>query len=141
MDKHKIISLLKSYSKKTIHKSVMESLFNTKSDEVLFNLIYNNQELLKPIISSRTNGNIRYPIYMKYRIILPEEQGYDYSDEIRKLHPMLQSNGWLISHQIEYKNTLHCLIRLTLIYSPANQTMNPSQERNVPFLYLVKKRY
>ena len=59
MDKNKVINLLKSYSKKTIHKSDMESLFNTKSDEELFNLIYDKQELLKPIISSRTNGNIR----------------------------------------------------------------------------------
>lgn len=103
MDKNKVINLLKSYSKKTIHKSDMESLFNTKSDEELFNLIYDKQELLKPIISSRTNGNIRYPVYMKYRIILPEEQEHDYSEEIRKLHPMLQSNGWLISHQLDYK--------------------------------------
>lgn len=132
MDKHKIISLLKSYSKKTIHKSVMESLFNTKSDEELFNLIYNNQELLKPIISSRTNGNIRYPIYMKYRIILPEEQGYDYSDEIRKLHPMLQSNGWLISHQIEYKKYYSLLnqINTYLFSSKSNDEPISRKERS-----------
>ena len=103
MDKNKVINLLKSYSKKTIHKSDMESLFNTKSDEELFNLIYDKQELLKPIISSKTNGNIKYPIYIKYRILLPEEQEDDYSDEIRMLHPTLQANGWLISHQLDYK--------------------------------------
>jgi hypothetical protein len=81
----------------------LENLFNTKSDEELFNLICDNRELFKPIVGSKTNGNRKYPIYMKYRVLLPEEQQDDYSDEIKKLHPMLQANGWLISHQFEYK--------------------------------------
>ena len=102
IDKDDIIRLLKAHSKKTIEKSDLENLFDTRSDEELFNLICDNRELLKPIVGSKTNGNRKYPIYMKYRVLLPEELQDDYSDEIRKLHPMLQANGWLITHQLEY---------------------------------------
>lgn len=103
MDKDDTIRLLKEHSKKTIEKSDLEKLFNTKSDEELFHLICDNRELFKPIVKSKTNGNRKYPIYMKYRVLLLEEQQDNYSDEIGKLHPMLQANGWLISHQFEYK--------------------------------------
>lgn len=102
-DKDDIIRLLKSHSKKTIEKSELEKLFNTKSDQELYKLICDNQELFKPISKSKTNGNIKYPIYMKHRIILQEELEDVYLDEIRKLHPILQANGWLVLHQLEYK--------------------------------------
>lgn len=102
-DEKKVIRILKAYTRKTIEKSELENLFKSQSDEELYNLICNNQELLKPIASSKTNGNRKYPIYMKYRVLLPEEQQNDFSGEIRKLHPLLQANGWLIVHQFEYE--------------------------------------
>lgn len=117
-NKDDTIRLLKEHSKKTIEKSDLEHLFHTNSDEELFNLICDNQDLLKPIISSKTNGNRKYPIYMKYRVLLQEEQQEDYSDDIRKLHPMLQANGWLISHQLEYKKYRSKLIQInTYLFS------------------------
>ena len=132
MDKDNVIRLLKAYSKKTIQKSELENLFNPKSDEELFNMICENRELLQPIVSSKTNGNRKYPIYMKYKIFLPEQEQQDYSDEIRKLHPMLQANGWLISHQLEYKKYMSQLnqINTYLFVCKSNEEPISRKERS-----------
>jgi hypothetical protein len=132
INKDDTIRLLKAHSKKTIEKSDMENLFNTKSDEELFNLICDNQKLLKPIVGSKTNGNRKYPIYMKYRVLLPEEQQDDYSDVIRKLHPMLQANGWLILHQYEYTKYISQLNQINkyLFSSKSNDEQISRKERS-----------
>ncbi|MDD3662449.1 MAG: DUF2220 family protein [Candidatus Pacebacteria bacterium] len=132
MDKDNVTRLLKAYSKKTIQKPDLENLFNSKSDEELFNLICDNRELLEPIIRSKTNGNRKFPIYMKYRVSLLEDQQEDYSEEIGKLHPMLQANGWLRAHPLEYKKYMDQLNQMnTYLFScKSNEEAISRKERS-----------
>ena len=102
MNKNTVIKILKEYAKKTIEKSVLEQIFMIQSDEELYALICEHKEFFSPVVRSKTNGNRKYPIYMKYKISLPTEEIEDLTDEIRKFHPLIQSNGWLILHQSEY---------------------------------------
>ena len=96
---------LSKYGKKTITKAQLEKLFAEPDDEALFAVVKALQEesLLEPILSSHTNGNRIYPIYLKYRITLPEESFETELEEISKLHPSLQAGGVLQSKPESYQ--------------------------------------
>ena len=96
---------LKDFGKKTITKEELEQLYRTTSDEMLFAIVkqLKLEGILQPVRTSKTNGNNRYPIYLKYRILLPEE---DYSvelAEISSLHPLLQARGYLQEKPEQYR--------------------------------------
>jgi len=101
----KKIEKLKKYGKKTISKTDLETLFAVSSDEDLFGIIsvLSEQKILYPIKNSKTNGNRLYPIYLKYKISLPQDTYEAELKEISVLHPLLQSNGYLQSKLEEYK--------------------------------------
>ena len=103
MMKH--IEKIKKYGKKTISKTDLETLFAASSDEELFGIIsvLSEQKILSPIKNSKTNGNRLYPIYLKYKISLPQDTYEAELKEISALHPLLQSNGYLQSKPEEYK--------------------------------------
>ena len=112
MMKH--IEKLKKYGKKTISKADMETVFATSSDEELFEIIsvLSEQRILFPIKRSKTNGNRLYPIYLKYKISLPQDTYESELKEISALHPLLQSNGYLQSKPEEYNKYRFLLQKL-----------------------------
>ena len=71
----KYIEKLKKYGKKTISKADLESIFAISSDEALFGIItvLSEKQILFPIKSSKTNGNRLYPVYLKYKVSLPQD--------------------------------------------------------------------
>lgn len=99
------IEKLKKYGKKTMLKTELEHVFAVSSDEELFEIvsILSEQQILTPIKNSKTNGNRLYPIYMKYKISLPQENYETELKEINALHPLLQRNRYLLSNPKEYK--------------------------------------
>ena len=101
----KKLEKLKKYGKKTISKTDLESVFVTSSDEALFEIIsiLSEQQILAPIKNSKTNGNRLYPIYLKYKVAIPQETYETELKEINALHPLLQSNSYLQSKPEEYK--------------------------------------
>lgn len=103
MMKH--IEKIKKYGKKTISNTDLETLFATSSDEELLGIIsvLSEQKILSPIKNSKTNGNRLHPIYLKYKISLPQDTYETELKEISTLHPLLQSNGYLQSKPEEYK--------------------------------------
>ena len=110
----KYIEKLKKYGKKTISKMDMETVFATSSDEELFEIIsaLSEKQILFPIKSSKTNGNRLYPIYLKYKVSLPQDTYESELKEISALHPLLQSNGYLQSKPEEYKKYRFLLQKL-----------------------------
>ena len=100
-----VVDKLRSCKKKTITKEELHKLFAVSSDEELFSKIreLEQKQFLKAVKSSKTNGNMRYPIYLKYRITLPEETFEAERDEIRMLHPILQTGGVLHEKPEEYR--------------------------------------
>ena len=112
MMKH--IEKLKKYGKKTISKTDLENIFAVSSDEELFEImsVLSEQQILFPIKSSKTNGNRLYPIYLKYKVSLPQDTYETELKEISALHPLLQSNGYLQSKPEEYKKYRFLLQKL-----------------------------
>ena len=112
MMKH--IEKLKKYGKKTISKTDLENIFAVFSDKELFEIIsvLSEQQILFPIKSSKTNGNRLYPIYLKYKVSLPQDTYEAELKEISALHPLLQSNGYLQSKPEEYKKYRFLLQKL-----------------------------
>lgn len=96
---------LKKHKKKTITKEELEHLFSVTRDDLLFAKIAQLEEegLLHPVPTSKTNGNIRYPIYLKYKITFPEESFDAEQKEIETLHPLLQEGGYLRQKPAEYR--------------------------------------
>lgn len=103
-----IESKIKSWEKKIISKSELEKILFVSSETELYDLVSKavGDGLLSPVKSSGTNGNLRYPIYMKYRITSIENFS-DTISEIAMFHPALTENGYLQSHPNTYlKNKL-----------------------------------
>ncbi len=68
--------------------------------------------ILKPVGNSGQNGNRKYPLYKKYRILIKEESSAETEKQIRQLHPALQKSGYLSLHVQEYlrqKEVIDCL--------------------------------
>ena len=132
MMKH--IEKLKKYGKKTISKADMETVFATSSDEELFEIIsvLSEQQILFPIKSSKTNGNRLYPIYLKYKVSLPQDTYESELKEMSALHPLLQSNGYLQSKPEEYKKYRLQLQKLDryLFYRSENEISISRKERS-----------
>lgn len=101
----KLEKVLATYKKKTIDIVKLKSLIGAQSDEELWGEVKDCEEkgLLSSVKSSGTNGNRLYTMYLKYRVTLPEEDYKQEKQEITRLHPLLQSNGVLLSHPEEYR--------------------------------------
>lgn len=97
-----LVNKLKALKKKTITKSELEKILNTTDPESVYNAIQENSDILIPVVSSKTNGNRRYPIYLKYRIAFEQKDNDEAVTAINSLHPRLLKNGWLISHPDDY---------------------------------------
>lgn len=96
-------TLLKQ-KKKSISLEQIKSIVG-ENDEAVFRevKVCEDAGLLSPIISSKTNGNRLFPVYLKYRVCLPTEDLSVENEEILLLHPVLLENGILQKKPEEYK--------------------------------------
>ena len=78
-----LVNKLKALKKKTITKSGLEKILNTTDPESVYNAIQENSDILIPVVSSKTNGNRRYPIYLKYRIAFEQKDNDEAVTAIR----------------------------------------------------------
>lgn len=97
---------LLAYGKKSITIEALSDLLkvemaDTKSlfDKVSELIAYS---VLEPVKNSGQNGNRKYPLFKKYRILIKEELNEDIEKQIRQLHPALCKSGYLSSHVQEY---------------------------------------
>lgn len=108
---------LLEYGKKNITLEELASLLKveiadtkTLHDTVLQMI---NDLILEPVKSSGINGNHKYPMYKKYRILIKNEVlSVDIEKQIRQLHPALLKSGYLSAHVREYtkyKDVIDCL--------------------------------
>ena len=130
----KVENILLEYKKKTITKIELENLTNLHSDECLYTFIKEAVDncLLSPILSSKTNGNSRFPIYLKYRVFLPTNYDNDSLNQIKQLHPILQRGTYLQDKPEifeKYKNNL-LLINQYLFSAPDIKESVSRKERS-----------
>lgn len=83
----------------------LRDLAGTRDDECLFSQIQEclKQGLLSPIKAGGDNGNLRFPLRMKYRVVRPRAEDDDALREIRALHSALQRDGFLLKHPERYR--------------------------------------
>ena len=129
------VDKLIKYNKKTITKSKLEELFGEADDEKLYNIVSCLSDLgvLEPISSSHTNGNRAYPIYQKYRIIFQEDDFIEEKEEIKRLHPALQTNGILLKSPKEYKKYKKQLLLLDQYLFDKNKSAIPISRKERSF--------
>lgn len=75
-----------------------------------------NDGILDPVKNSGKNGNNKYPLYKKYRIVISEDEYDDALGQIKKLHPMLQKSGYLSKHPDIFVNNKDVIDRLNIFF-------------------------
>lgn len=107
---------LLTYGRKTITLEDLTSLLKveTADTKTQFEMVSKlvNDMVLEPVKNSGQNGNRKYPLFKKYRILIKEESCEEAERQIRQLHPALRKTGYLSSHVQEYlrhKEVLDCL--------------------------------
>ncbi len=78
-----------------VEKANAKALFDIVSELV-------NDKILEPVKSSGHNGNLKYQMFKKYRILFEDESHEETEKQIRQLHPALCKSGYLSSHIQEY---------------------------------------
>lgn len=58
---------------------------------------------IEPVKRSGQNGNYKYPMFKRYRILVQETLSPDAEKQIHQLHPALQKSGYLSSHVQVYR--------------------------------------
>ena len=93
---------LLEFGKKSITIEELASLLRIDVTDIkkVFSCVENlmGDSIIEPIKASGKNGNITYPLYKKYRILLKNEVNDEDIAKIKRLHPILQKSGYLISH-------------------------------------------
>ena len=95
----KIKQQLLNYGKKTISLEDIKNIIKIdimdekNAYEQISKMILD--EIIEPVKSSGKNGNLSYPLYKKYRILVKEEADKGTIDEIKTLHPLLIRSGYL----------------------------------------------
>ncbi len=108
-------SLLK-YGKKHICIDDLAGLFQIQKSDVseLYAFVGRllDDHLLEPVKSSGLNGNIKYPLYKRYRVKVEMNPDSEALDLIGKLHPLLQRSGYLSTHTKEFNDFRDVVDRL-----------------------------
>ncbi|MBR5091015.1 MAG: hypothetical protein IK093_16430 [Ruminiclostridium sp.] len=112
-----IENILAEYNKKTITLDELGSLLKIgRSDtmelyETITDLVGSGS--LKPVYNSGQNGNRKYPLYKKYRIVVEDCVSPETAAQINRLHPALLKSGHLSSHPKEYTDNREILEKLS----------------------------
>ncbi len=130
-----IKNILLEYGRKTITLENLQTMLKveTADTEALFEKISQliNGMLLEPVKNSGQNGNRKYPLFKKYRILVKEESNAETEKQIRHLHPALCKSGYLSSHAQEYlkhKEVVDCLN--TFLFSKKQEVSISRKERS-----------
>ncbi|MBE6003712.1 MAG: hypothetical protein E7232_06450 [Lachnospiraceae bacterium] len=101
-----IIENLLNYGKKIIVIEDLAELINVKQSDSkkIFDKIESlkSEGMIEPVNSSGTNGNLMYPLYKKYRILVKREAGEETIKAVNRLHPMLLKSGYLTANPLIY---------------------------------------
>ncbi len=107
---------LLAYGKKSIPLETLTEMLKADPTDtkVLFDMVSElvDDSILEPIKNSGQNGNRKYPLFKKYRVLVKEESSEAVEKQIRKLHPALQRTGYLSLHVKEYlkhREVVNCL--------------------------------
>lgn len=108
---------LLEYGKKNITLEELASLLKVEiaDTKTLYDIVLQmiNDLILEPVKSSGLNGNHKYPMHKKYRILIKNEVlSVDIEKQIRQLHPALLKSGYLSAHvreYMKYKDVIDCL--------------------------------
>ena len=85
---------LLAYGKKSITLEALTDVLKADpaDTKTLFDMISElvDASILGPVKNSGQNGNRKYPLFKKYRILIKEEPSEEVEKQIRQLHPALQ---------------------------------------------------
>ena len=86
---------------------------------------------IEPVKSSGKNGNIAYPLYKKYRILLDKEAFENRTTRVMRLHPLLLKNGYLLSHKDAFDENEQLILKLnSFLFTRENAQYVSRKERS-----------
>lgn len=72
--------------------------------------------IVEPVKNSGKNGNISYPLYKKYRILIKEQVDENAAQFIKGLHPLLLKSGYLSANPDVYNDFRTVIDRLNIFF-------------------------
>ncbi|MCQ2427425.1 MAG: DUF2220 domain-containing protein [Clostridia bacterium] len=96
---------LETCRKKNITYNEIKKTADCDSEESLYHMVQKCVEdgLLSPVLASKTNGNVLFPIYLKYRISAKNNDLDNEKGQISVLHPILLCSGVLQKKPEDYQ--------------------------------------
>ena len=95
-----------NYGKKSIVTEELAVLLKVRQSdtEKLYGVIeaLKSDGVIEPVKSSGTNGNLRYPLYKKYRILVKREADEETIKAVNRLHPVLLKSGYLTADPVRF---------------------------------------
>lgn len=133
---------LLEYKMKSISREELASLcgIGPLETEPLFRRITDlvSCGLISPVKSSGTNGNKKYPIANKFRILL-EENHEEAAERIKALHPTLRKNGYLAGHPQDYEKNSE-IIEMLSAYLFSGVSAEPISRKERSFEIFGKEK-
>ena len=123
------------FEKRTITLDELSSVFNTNVSDVS-EMYIRIQEIcdlkyVEPVKNSGMNGNISYPLYKKYRILVKEEVSQDAIEGINRLHPLILKSGYLSSNPLEFQRNKSVIEALSIyLFRDSDETFVSRKERS-----------
>lgn len=105
--------ILDDYGKKNIAIGELASLLKVALTDAkgIYELVeqLSSEGLIEPVKSSGKNGNLTFPVYKKYRILLENKNDEEATLLIKGLYPSLLKNGYLPAHPDVYSKNADLL--------------------------------
>lgn len=103
-----ISAKLIKYGKRTITLEELANALGMNASDVK-NAYYQiealcSEGIVEPVKNSGKNGNISFPLYKKYRILVKEQTDENALQVIKGLHPLLLQSGYLSANPALYSN-------------------------------------
>lgn len=135
--------LLISYGKKRIPLRELLTLLgdNAADPEAAFSDVEALVKcgLLRPVAAGGTNGNRKYPLFLRYHICAEKTLPEEIRGEMNLLHPMLQKTGYLELHPdkyLKFRTELQQLSRF--LFSDGKREPVSRKERSFSIFYREK---
>lgn len=86
--------------------------------------------IIEPVKTSGKNGNLAYSLFKKYRIIVKEEKNEELIAKIKKLHPILQRDGYLATHPAVFQEKEDVILCLNKYFFSKREEFVSRKERS-----------
>jgi len=131
--------ILENCSGTRVEEKALRKLLNVEDYEEYCSWINNliKDEVIKPVLRSGPNG-LMPALYKRYQVSKSKENSGYFKDEIKKLHPVFNIDGYLINHQ-KYSTDREIILTLDNFFRTKNYFLDEPASVNERSFQIYQK--